>query len=236
MENRGKVIIVCGLIGSGKSTLSRELAETLGPNTLWLSEPDEKSGRNPYLADYYKDPARWAFTMQVHLLGLRYKMHLQAQWYAMNTGNSAVMDSSYWQDTAFARLQLANGLMSKWEFETYATMYQSMTASVLLPTMCLRTLVSPETSLQRISSRMTKELGRKCETAVSMDYLQGLDKEIDRMVSILKQQGVGVLEIPWDVDRDSPESRRSAVEELADSILNYETSDLFLDHHRRVIS
>ncbi|OHD25079.1 MAG: hypothetical protein A2Y38_02720 [Spirochaetes bacterium GWB1_59_5] len=232
----GKVVIVCGLMGSGKSTVSRELSVALGPGTLWLAEPDEKGGRNPYLADYYTGASRWAFTMQIHLLGMRYRAHLDAQWHALHSGHHAVMDSSYFQDTAFARLQLAEGLMSEREFETYRTIYQAMTATVMLPTMCLRTLVSPETSLRRIQARMEKETGRKCEVAVSLDYLRGLDREIDHMVNVLKQQGVTILDVPWDEDRDSPETRQSAVEGIAARIRNFNPPDLFLDHHRRIIN
>lgn len=233
MISRGKVVVVCGLMGGGKSVLSQELATALGPGTLHLSEPDEKEGRNPYLADYYADPGRWATTMQIHLLGTRYAQHLHAQWHSMNTGHHAVMDSSYWQDTCFARLQLASGLMSPREFGTYSKLYQAMTASVLLPTVCLRVLVSPETAIRRIQSRMEKETGRKCESAVSLDYLRGLDREIDHMVGVLRHQGVTVLDVPWDTDRGSSEARAHTVEGLASRIIGLEPPDLFLDMHRR---
>lgn len=233
--NRGKVVVVCGLMGGGKSTISRELATALGPETLYLSEPDEKGGRNPYLADYYADATRWALTMQIHLLGTRYAQHLQAQWYALNSGHHAVTDSSYWQDTAFARLQVKMGLMSDREFRTYQAMYHAMTASVLLPTMCLRVLVSPEIAQQRIIKRMERETGRACESAVSIEYLKGLDREIDHMVGILRHQGVTVLDVPWDEDRDTPETRKSAITGLAARIQNLEPPDLFLDMHRRTL-
>ena len=233
--SRGKVVIVCGLIGSGKSSLSRELAEALGEGTLHLEEPDEKGGRNPFLSDYYKDPARWALTMQIHLLAYRYSQHLQAQWHSMNTGNHSLLDSSYWQDTAFAHLQLKLGLMSQREFDTYSLIYRGMTASVMLPSVCLRVLVSPEIANQRVARRMEKETGRRCETAIDLDYLRGLDREIDHMVGVLRSQGVTILDVPWDTDRDSPEARRSAVESLASRIQALSPVDSFLDLHRRAV-
>jgi len=152
----GKVTIVCGPIGSGKSTLSRELAEALGRESLWLQEADEENKRNDFLADYYSDPSRWALTMQVHLLGLRFKQHQRAQWFVMDTGHHAVLDSSYWQDTAFARLQHRLGIMSDREFDTYAGLYRAMTASVLWPLAVVRILVAPATCYRRITQRMEK--------------------------------------------------------------------------------
>lgn len=230
---RKKVVIVEGLISGGKTTLTRELGQALGPSTLILIEPDEKQGANPYLADYYEDSARWSFTMQTHLLALRYRMHLHAQWHSMQGQGHAILDRSFFGDTAFARLQVKMGLMTIREFDTYTALYHAMTASVLLPTVCLRVLVSPETAARRIIGRMERETGRKCETSVSVDYLRGLDQEIDHMVDVLRRQGVTVLDVPWDEDRDSPDTRRSAVEGLASRITNLNPPDMFLDLHRR---
>lgn len=230
-----KVVIVEGLIGSGKSHLSRELGTALGPNTLTLLEPDEKNEANPYLADYYGDPKRWSLTMQTHLLAMRYRMHLHAQWHVMQDHGHAVMDRSFQGDTAFARLQLRLGVMSQREFNTYAMLYQGMTAAVMLPSVCIRILVSPETANQRVGRRMEAETGRKCESAIDLDYLKGLEREIDHMVGVLRSQGVVILDVPWDADRDSEDARKSTVESLAARIQALEPPDLFLDMHRRAL-
>jgi len=232
---RGKVVIIEGLIGSGKTTLSRELGQALGPQTLTLFEPDEKGGKNPYLADYYEEPARWSFTLQVHQLAARFRMHLQAQWHAMQGFGHAVLDRSYFGDTAFARLQLKSGLMSQREFDSYSALYHGMTASVLLPTICIRVLASPEICNERVAKRMESETGRACESAIDLDYLRGLELEIDHMVGVLRQQGVVVWDVPWDEERESAEQRKSAVEALAARIKNLQPPDLFLDLHRRTL-
>lgn len=230
-----KVIAVEGLIGSGKTSLTRELGPALGKNTLVLMEPDEKDNANPYLSDYYTDTARWSFTMQCHLLSARYRMHQHAQWHALQGAGHALLDRSYFGDTAFARLQLKMGVMTEREFETYKNLYQAMTASVMLPTICIRVLVSPETCNRRVASRMEKETGRKCETAIDLDYLRGLEQEIEHMVGVLRRQGVTILDVPWDEDRSSPEERRHAVEGLAARINNMNPVEEFLDMHRRAI-
>ena len=234
-----KVVIVEGLIGSGKTTLSRELGEALGSDTLTLFEPDEKEdskgASNPYLADYYADPARWSFVLQVHQLQARYRMHLQAQWHALQGYGHAVLDRSYFGDTAFARLQLSDGFMSQREFDTYASIYQAMTANVLLPSVCVRVLAAPEVCERRVARRMQAETGRVCEEAISLDYLRGLEREIDHMVGVLRRQGVPVLDVPWDVDRESAETRKSAVEALAARIKAMTPPDMFLDMHRRAL-
>lgn len=229
-----RVVIVEGLIGSGKTTLTRELGEALGPTTLTLFEPDEKSNRNPYLASYYADPARWSFTMQCHLLSSRFRIHLHAQWHALQGAGHAVIDRSFYGDTCFAQVQRRLGLMTPDEFLTYRTLYRAMTASVLLPSVCVRVLTTPETCAQRIAERMERETGRRCESVIERGYLLALDEEIGRMVEVLRQSGVYVLEVPWDVVRDTPQQRQAAVQGLAARISS-QTHQELLDTHTRVL-
>lgn len=233
---QGKVIIVTGLIGSGKSSLSRELALAL--EGMFFSEPDEldqTTGTNPYLADFYADPPRWAFVMQVHVLNLRYRMHLLAQHYAMTARKHAIMDASYWQDTCYARLQKRNGTMSIREFETYSSIYQVMTASVLLPSVCVRLHVAPETAQERVRHRMETRTGRKCENAIDLDYLVKLEDEITHTVQILKSRGVVVLDVPWNEHRDEITKRAPIIRDLARSIQDLQVSDSLLDLHGRCL-
>jgi deoxyadenosine/deoxycytidine kinase len=235
MIRKHKVIIIEGLIAAGKSSISREMGKILGEDTLVLLEPDEKKELNPYLSEFYENQPRYAFTMQVHLLQARYRMHLQAQWHVMNGCGNAILDRSYFGDTAFARLQFKNGSMTEKEFNTYKSIYHAMTASVMLPNICIRLLVSPEVSLQRINKRKQTQTGRKCESVIDINYLKALDKEIDHMMSVLVKQGVTVIDMPWDEDRSTSSDREFTVRALVSRIQELEPVDWFLDLHRRTI-
>ena len=231
-SKRGKVVVIAGLIASGKSTLAAELAEAI-KDALFLAEPDERDNANPYLGLFYGDKLRWPFTMQVHLLALRFRQHQQAQWHAMNTGGVAVLDSSYFQDTCFARMLVKAGDMSPDEFTTYRTLYQAMTASVLLPNVCIRVLVDPVAAQQRLATRLEQRTGRAPEKVIDLGYLQALDHEIGHMVGTLRGLGVTTIDLPWDTERESPAQRAQTVRALAQRILALEPVDLFLDLHRR---
>ena len=233
MFKRHNVVIVEGIIGVGKSTVSRELAKALGDDTLCLMEPDEGNDANPYLADFYGDPSRWALTMQTHLLSARYAMQELAQWHVLAGEGHAVLDRSFYGDTCFARLQLARGTLTDKEFSTYRSMYHHMTAHVLLPNVCVRLLVSPEVAAARIQQRMEERDGRKCESVIDLEYLQALDREVTLMTDVLKGQGVTVLDVPWDVERASASARADAVNGLAARINAVVPQDSFLDLHRR---
>jgi len=230
----GLVVIVEGLIGAGKSTFTQELGAALGQDTLILMEPDQQKNANPYLADFYGDKEQWSFTMQVHLLGMRYRMQLAAQWHAMCGRGHAVCDRSYYGDTCFARMMNRTGEITDREFETYRVIYQAMTASVLLPSACIRLRVDPEVAAERIRGRAAKREGRKSELVIDLGYLQALDEEIDTTVDVLRDQGVRIIEVPWSADRSDPSSRAKVIEDLAAQIQGVSPPNLFL-HHRRVV-
>ena len=235
-----KVVIIEGIIGCGKSTLADELGEALSKHSglpaLVLQEPDEQDNANPYLDDFYGDKARWAFTMQAHLLQARWRMHRLAQEYALGGLGHAVLDRSYFGDTAFARLQVRNKDMSDREFATYSSLYHAMTEIVLLPNVCIRLLVSPEVANERIARRAEKRDGRKEEAAsVDLGYLKSLDREITHMCGVLQSMGVKIIDTPWDVDKYTEGDRRRTVNALASRIVEYEPPDLFLDLHRRTV-
>lgn len=229
------VTIVAGIIGSGKSTLAVDIARVLGPETLIFSEPDEAGDKNPYLSDFYADKARWAFSMQIHMLSSRHRHHQAAQWYAMGTGNHAVLDSSYFSDVCFARLMARTGEITPREFETYRLLYQSMTASVLLPSVCVHLQVDPEVAAERIRRRASEREGRRSELVIDLDYLQGLDEEITHTIDILREQGVRIMDVPWNDDLGSPADRAGAVHYIARRILETTPANQFDTHHRRVL-
>lgn len=69
-------IAIEGVIGSGKTSLATLLAEKLDGQLIL-----EKSEENPYLADFYRDPKRFAFQVQLYFLLSRYRqlLHLPQQ-------------------------------------------------------------------------------------------------------------------------------------------------------------
>ena len=230
---KGTVCIVEGLIGAGKSSFTQELQE-LVEGSMALMEPDEQNGANPYLSNFYEDMNRWAFTMQIHLLQARFRMHQHAQWMAMSGKGPVILDRSYFGDTAFARLQLFTETMTPEEYETYRGIYSAMTASVLLPNVCVHLKVSPEIAAERIDKRASEREGRVCEKVIGLDYLQRLDYEINRVVEVLGSQGVKVIEVPYDLDRPSPEDRTAVIKKVAAEIRNISSPDLFESHRRSI--
>lgn len=235
--NPYRTIVTMGMIGGGKTTLSEELAKKLGQKTLYLTEPDDRAEHfNPYLQKYYENGSRWSFTIQAHLLGHRYAQQQAAQWYVAAGIGDAVIDSCYWQDVAFAHLQLKQGIMTADEFNSYQKLYQGMTLSVAPPMFCLRIMTSPEVSQQRIKHRAEKRDGRKCESVIPLQYLIDLDEEIGRICQTLQRMGTRVLQVPWDGTRRNANQRKATVEQLARQIRETKIENpLFEKVHLRLV-
>jgi len=91
----GKLVLVAGNIGTGKTSLTERLGDRLGWRTSYESVID-----NPYLSDFYQDMSAWSFHLQIFFLGHRAQQHLEL----VGDNNSAIADRSIYEDVKiFAR-------------------------------------------------------------------------------------------------------------------------------------
>lgn len=157
------IVAICGLIGTGKSTLVNKLANNNGYTTF-----EEPVDNNPFLVDYYKDPARWSFTLQVYYLWERYKQAQEAHMKSLN-GETVILDSTIYSDMAFALLQRQSGYFTKDEYATYLNMHKIIAAQTAYPDVLFFLQLSTEETAERIKMR-----SRDCESGIPIKYLEDL--------------------------------------------------------------
>ena len=114
---------VAGNIGSGKTTLTRLLAEHYG----W--EPRfEAVTYNPYLEDYYRDIERWSFNMEVYFLKERFKDLLAMQ----ASDKTFIQDRSIYEGVyVFVENNRRMGHLSERDFEAYMELFGLNAVSML---------------------------------------------------------------------------------------------------------
>lgn len=193
----GGVIIVEGNIGAGKSTFAQHLARALDGEYL----PEPADGTNPYLEDYYRDPAQWAFEMQMFLLTRRYRAQKYAQGKVRHKGGFVVLDRSYYGDVCFANVQRQLGYFSERDYETYLSHHADMKVNLEPPAMAIFLCVDTSVCKERINRRLSEKEGRKCESGISLDYLDRLDSEIKELADSLKGKTI-VKDLPWTAERN----------------------------------
>ena len=95
MTSQKLFIAVAGNIGTGKTTLTRMLAERFQWEAHFESVSD-----NPYLSDFYNDMKRWSFPLQIYFMTHRVKCHQRI----VHGTASAIQDRTIYEDAnIFAR-------------------------------------------------------------------------------------------------------------------------------------
>ncbi len=205
---RKHYILIEGGIGLGKTTLAEALGKRIGAKVLF--EPAE--GVNPYLDDYYKDPAAYAFKIQIFLLWRRFRAHSLAQALVMQGECSVISDRSYYGDRAFARVQHDQGFFDDRDLETYTELHRDMGRSLVMPTCVILLEGDANLAFSRISSR-----GRGCEVGMSKDYWQAVQD-----ATIVEAVDVG-SHVPLFIRLDA----HQPVDALVDAVINRIKSHTF---------
>ncbi|MCD4672408.1 MAG: deoxynucleoside kinase [Anaerolineaceae bacterium] len=157
-----KFIAVAGNIGVGKSTLVKMLGEQLDWEPFY-----EPVTENPYLTDFYKDMKAWGFHSQIFFLSHRLQIHHELVQYS----GSVIQDRSVYEDAeVFARNLFLQGHLSSRDFQTYQTLYYTLTEFLPPPDLVIYLRASVTTLLQRITLR-----DRDYERTISPDYLRQLN-------------------------------------------------------------
>ena len=157
-ENR--YIVVEGVLGVGKTSLARLLAERLQAK-LVLEEVEE----NPFLKDFYVDRARFAFQTQMHFLFSRYQQQRTLRQTELFT-ERMVADYLFQKDRIFAGLNLSDR-----ELVLYERMVGWLELEVPRPDIVVYLQASPDTLMMRITRR-----GRPYERDMQRDYIRQLNE------------------------------------------------------------
>lgn len=165
------MIVVGGMIGLGKSSVSKILGEALDSEVFYESVDD-----NPILPLFYTasdeeiQAKRYPFLLQLHFLDTRFKSIKEAL-----GNNKNVLDRSIYEDWYFAKVNKDLGRISDLEFQVYENLLNNMMEELdelpkKAPDLMIYLKASFETVLYRIGLR-----GRDFEQDTSLiDYYRTL--------------------------------------------------------------
>lgn len=157
-------ICIEGVIGAGKTSLTRMLGEFLEAQVVF-----EKPEDNPFLEDFYADPARFAFQTQLFFLLSRYRQQLQV----IQTDlfhRMIVSDYLFAKDRIFAHLNLDDR-----ELFLYDKVASLLEQNIQRPDLVVYLQSNPERLMTNIKKR-----GRSYEKDVSLDYIKSLNEAYNR--------------------------------------------------------
>ena len=153
-------IAIEGPIGVGKTSLVKLMGEKLSARTIL-----EQFEENPFLADFYDDPERFAFQTQLYFLLQRYQQQQELRQVDI-FHNLLVTDYMFVKDRLFASLNL-----NEKELSLYETVANLLERNVINPDLVIYLQADTDTLMKHIHKRK-----RSFEKNMSRDYIDALNQ------------------------------------------------------------
>lgn len=159
-----KYICIEGVIGVGKTSLTRMLGERLDARVIY-----EKPEENPFLEDFYDNPQRYAFQTQLFFLLSRYRQQMES--FQPDLFHSImVSDYLFAKDRIFAHLNLEDREL--FLYDRIATLLEHDIPKADL-------VVYLQSTPERLMANIKKR-GRTYERNVSEEYIRSLNEAYNK--------------------------------------------------------
>ena len=166
-------ICVEGIIGCGKTTLTKILAQNLGYKTI-----EERFAENPFLPKFYREPKRYAFPLELSFLADRFNQINE------NSEQLDLFQSGTVADFHMSKsLVFAQNTLNEDEYPLFQQLYSFMSKSANQPSLCIFLRQTAERSKTNIKKR-----GRSYEQNIPIDYLAKLAKGYDQHLPFLQKR------------------------------------------------
>ena len=153
-------VAIEGPIGVGKTSLANLLAEKLAARKVLEDFED-----NPFLADFYEEPERFAFQTQLFFLLQRYQQQQELRQVDI-FHNLLITDYMFIKDRLFASLNL-----NEKEMNLYDTIANLLEKNVINPDMVIYLQADTDTLVKNIN-----KMQRTFEVNISYEYIDGLNE------------------------------------------------------------
>ena len=191
MRQKG-YIVVEGPLGVGKTSLAVLLAERINGKAIL-----EDTEGNPFLADFYQDPRRFALQTQFFFMLKRFKKQEEISQIDLFR-RVVVSDFLFDKDRIFARLTLADR-----EFRLYEQVFHLLKAKVLRPDLVIFLQARTDVLRERIKKR-----NRDYEKSIDMGYLDQINRAFNEFffhytetpLLVIDASEIDFVNVPSDLD------------------------------------
>lgn len=196
--NLPQLVSVAGIIGVGKTTLTKKLSDLLGCKPVF-----EAYDKNPFMPDVYAGKKELALDSQIYFLTSRIEQ-LGPQ--TLVRGQIAVSDYIFDKELIYARR-----LLNAQQLALYEKIYQQFGGKVVAPVLVIYLRDSAEKCLQRIQKR-----NRPYEQVIKLRFLEELSTDYEQLFANWKLCPVIQISMSkFDCQRDSD------INHLANQIRSY---------------
>lgn len=156
-----KFIVIEGLIGAGKTSLSKKIAELYNAKLIL-----EQFADNPFLPKFYKEPEKYSFQLELSFLAERYHQ-LNKELMTGDLFKSFLISDYYFtKSLIFAKSTLADD-----EYRLFRNLFNIILTTLPKPDLYVYLHLEPKNALNNIKKR-----GRDYEQSIDIDYLEKIRK------------------------------------------------------------
>lgn len=178
--NQLNFIAIEGNIGSGKTTLTQKIASDFNAKTVL-----ERFADNPFLPQFYKDPTRYAFPLEMSFLADRYSQISEDLGQLDLFKDFIVADYYIYKSLIFAQVTIDED-----EFRLYKNIFDIMYKEVTQPDLYIYLHQETNRLLDNIKKR-----GRSYESEIPADYLNKINKSYADFIKTNKNQNTLVIDM-----------------------------------------
>jgi deoxyguanosine kinase len=184
-----QLVSVAGIIGVGKTTLTKKLSNVLGRKPLL-----EAYDTNPFMPDVYAGKKELALDSQLYFLTHRAK---QLNHNKLAPGQIAVTDYIFHKELIYARR-----LLNAKQLALYQNFYPTFSAQIAAPVLVIYLTDSVQKCLERIHKR-----NRPYEQKIEPQFLESLNSDYEQLFAnwkicpVIRKQ-ISKLDYKKDVDID----------------------------------
>lgn len=172
-------IAIEGNIGAGKTSLARKISSEFNAKLIL-----ERFEENDFLPKFYKEPAKYAFPLELAFLADRFKQLKEDLKSGDIFKNFIVSDYFIDKSIIFAR-----NTLEKDEYRLYSRLFEIISATLPKPDLLVYLYRSTDELIRNISKR-----GRSYEKSIEISYLDKINKGYVEHFKYMQNQRILVID------------------------------------------
>jgi len=171
-------LVIEGNIGAGKTSLATIIAKKFNTSIVL-----ESFAENTFLPQFYEQPERFAFPLEMSFLADRFQQIRQEQQVAASLNKILVGDYIFEKSLLFAGVTLTTA-----EFDLFKTFFHLISPALRPPDLLLYLHRSTDKLLENIAKR-----GREYEKNIQASYLDNLSKSYLEYLKNIENQRIIII-------------------------------------------